>query len=89
MTLDFVVLIMREALQTVLLLCVPILISSLIIGMSVGFLQAVTQLQDQTLTFIPKILGAGAALFVFGPWMLGVGMRFAHHCVEIASRVGH
>jgi len=52
------------------LVCAPVLISTLVVGLVVSVLQVVTQVQDMSLTFIPKLLAAVIALTVFGPWML-------------------
>lgn len=89
MTSDFVLLLAREGLQAVALLCLPALAVSLLVGASVSFMQAITQMQDQTLSFIPKIAAVGLTLFVFGPWMVGVAVRFAHHCFDLLVRIGH
>ena len=48
----------------------PMLLVSLVVGFSVGFLQSVTQIQEFTLTFVPKFIGLGVVLLVGGPWML-------------------
>lgn len=53
-------------------LAAPILITSLVLGFSISLLQAVTQIQEVTLTFVPKMVGVGIALLVSGNWMLGV-----------------
>jgi flagellar biosynthetic protein FliQ len=89
MTSDFVLLLARESLQTIAMLCLPALAASLVVGLVVGFTQAVTQMQDQTLSFIPKIAGVGVALLLFGPWMIGTATRFCHHCFDLAMRMGH
>ena len=81
MTTDGMVVLAREGLQVAVLLCVPALGASLLVGMLVSFVQAVTQMQDQTLSFIPKIAAAAAALAFFGPWMLSVAVQFARHAI--------
>jgi len=48
----------------------PVLLVGLVIGLVVSLFQAVTQIQEQTLTFIPKIVGLGVLIVVLGPWML-------------------
>lgn len=77
----------QEALQVVVLLCLPALATSLVVGLVVSLLQATTQMQDQTLSFIPKIAAVGVALYLFGGWMLGVAVRFAHHAFEMLPRL--
>ena len=52
-----------------LLLCAPALIIGTIVGLVVSILQATTQIQDQTISFVPKILAIMGSLLIFGPWM--------------------
>jgi flagellar biosynthetic protein FliQ len=60
----------RGALEVTLALAGPVLLFGLIAGLSVSVFQAVTQINEMTLTFIPKIAATVAALLLFGPWML-------------------
>jgi flagellar biosynthetic protein FliQ len=60
----------KSALILTLQLALPVLIFSLITGLTISILQAVTQIQEFTLTFIPKLLATMLALAIFGPWML-------------------
>ena len=60
----------RGALELTLALAGPVLLFGLIAGVAVSLFQAMTQINDVTLAFIPKILATCAALLVFGPWML-------------------
>jgi flagellar biosynthesis protein FliQ len=53
-----------------LLVSLPVLAATLVVGLAVSVLQVVTQLQEMSLSFIPKLLAAGAAVVAFGPWML-------------------
>ena len=64
--------IIRDSIYTLLMVSLPLLLVSLIIGLGVSIFQTVTSIQEQTLTFIPKIVGVFAALMFFGPWMLTV-----------------
>ena len=70
MNADIVLQIGREALWVATLLSAPILLTALGIGLLVGIVQAATQIQEMTLSFIPKLLGVAAALVIGGPWML-------------------
>ena len=70
MTPDFVIGFARQAVEMTLLLALPMLGIGLAVGLSVGIFQAVTQIQEMTLTFIPKIVAVFAALIFFGPWIL-------------------
>lgn len=62
----------KEALGTAMLVGGPILGVSLLVGLLVSIFQAMTQIQEQTLSFIPKILAIVAVLLIMGPWMLTV-----------------
>ncbi|MFA7297620.1 MAG: flagellar biosynthesis protein FliQ [Dehalococcoidia bacterium] len=61
----------QDALTTALLIAGPILAVSLVIGLLVSMFQAMTQINEATLTFVPKILGVFAVSAIFGPWMIG------------------
>ncbi len=73
---DTVIYLGREAMFTVLLIASPILGVSLLIGILVSFFQATTHLQEQTLTFVPKIVGILAVLVFFGSWMMNVMLSY-------------
>ena len=68
----------RDALWLAVLLAAPLLLSALAIGLLIGIFQAATQIQEMTLSFIPKLIALVAALFIAGPWMLQVAISFAH-----------
>lgn len=59
-----------QAMQTTLIVAAPVLLVVLIIGLVVSIFQAATQINEQTLSFIPKLVGVVASLVVAGPWML-------------------
>ncbi|MGF7185985.1 flagellar biosynthetic protein FliQ [Desulfitispora alkaliphila] len=67
----------REAMFTTLLIAGPLLAGSLLIGLAVSVFQATTQIQEQTLAFIPKIVAVLGGVVVFGPWMLNVIIAFS------------
>ncbi len=77
MTPEMVLTIARETIYTSLLLALPPLGIALVVGLVISIFQAVTQVQEQTLTFVPKIVAVFLSLLVFGPWMLSVLMNFA------------
>ena len=58
------------------LLCAPVLVFGLVVGLIVSVFQAATQIQEMTLTFVPKIVAVAAALVLFGPWMLRSMVNF-------------
>ena len=70
MTVDNVVEITRTTLYTIILTSAPMLLISLIIGLSVSIFQTVTSIQEQTLTFVPKLIGIFVMLMLLGHWML-------------------
>lgn len=76
MTDTFVIALFREALTTVLIVAAPMLGVGLIVGLFISILQATTQIHEQTLTFIPKILAVLLAMIFFGPWMLHTLITF-------------
>ena len=76
MTTDFVVQMGYQALYTVILVAAPLLLAGPIVGLAIGIFQAVTQIHEMTLTFVPKILAVVFALIVFMPWMLRTLLGF-------------
>ncbi|HAD08133.1 MAG TPA: flagellar biosynthetic protein FliQ [Porticoccaceae bacterium] len=66
----------RQAMYVTVLLAAPLLVSALIAGLLIGIFQAATQIQEMTLSFIPKLLVIALALVAAGPWMLGVVLDF-------------
>lgn len=77
MTPDFVLDLGKQALILTLLLSAPMLILGLVVGVLISILQSVTQIQEMTLTFVPKIVATVLALIFFGPWMLRMMMSFS------------
>ncbi len=67
-----------EALWTALLVSAPILVVTLVIGIVVSVFQAMTQVNEATLTFVPKLLGVFAVSAVMGPWMVGTMVQYTH-----------
>jgi flagellar biosynthetic protein FliQ len=76
MELERTVYILSEAIKLVLMLSAPVLLACLTVGLIVSILQAVTQIQEITLSFVPKILAAFVTLAVFLPWMLKLAVSF-------------
>ncbi|MDH4100587.1 MAG: flagellar biosynthesis protein FliQ [Nitrospirota bacterium] len=76
MTPETVINIGRQAMETTLLVSAPILGIGLIVGVAVSLFQAVTQIQEMTLAFIPKILAVMITTLIFFPWMLNVMLTF-------------
>lgn len=82
MTPEMVLDIGREALWVTALLAAPMLLSALAVGLFVGMIQAATQIQEMTLTFIPKLIVLVLALLAAGSWMLGLITDFSIRLIE-------
>lgn len=67
---DLAIAMMADLFWTGLLVCLPVLGLVMLVGLAISLLQVVTQVQEMSLTFVPKLVTAGVALVVFGPWML-------------------
>lgn len=70
MSIDYVVQIANQALYLIIQTSAPILLVSLVVGLIISIFQTVTSIQEQTLTFVPKIIGVFLALMLLGGWML-------------------
>jgi flagellar biosynthetic protein FliQ len=68
---DVVISIVTQAMEVGLKVALPILLVGLVVGLVISVFQAVTQIQEQPLSFIPKVLGLVVVIVVAGPWMLG------------------
>ncbi|GGE46420.1 flagellar biosynthetic protein FliQ [Pullulanibacillus camelliae] len=76
MSMEFVISEAEKAVMMVLLIGGPILVIALVVGLVVSIFQATTQIQEQTLAFIPKIVAVLLSLIIFGPWMLSKILTF-------------
>ena len=72
MTPEYVLNMARQAMQVAMMVGAPMLLVSLVVGLLVAVFQAATQLNEQTLSFIPKMLAVAATMVLAGPWILGV-----------------
>ena len=82
MTNDFIAQITNEALLLVLIISGPPVLISLVVGLIIALFQAVTQIQEQSLTFVPKIVVVFGVLAIFGPWLGGAMAQFGRICFE-------
>lgn len=82
MTLDQVISIGKETIGTTLLVAAPSLVISILVGLLISIFQATTQIHDQTLSFVPKILAVMLSMMVFGGWMLKVIIDFTQRLLE-------
>ena len=87
MNIDIVIDLGRAALKTILLIIAPVVGAGLLTGLMVAVFQATTQIQEQTLAFIPKILAVMIALAVFGPWMLNTIVDFVVNIFRFIPQV--
>ncbi len=81
MTPETVATIGKEAIETVLLISAPMLGFGLAVGLMVSIFQAATQIQEMTLTFIPKIVAVFIALLIFFPWMMQTMIEFTRELI--------
>lgn len=70
MTPEFVVALGRQSVELVLMLAAPMLICALVVGLLISIFQAATQINEQTMTFVPKIVAVLVSLIIFAPWMI-------------------
>jgi flagellar biosynthetic protein FliQ len=68
---------MREALTVGMLIGAPILATTLVVGVVVSIIQAATQVNEATLTFVPKLIAVFVAMLIFGPWMMATLLDFS------------
>ena len=66
----------QDAIRTILMMAAPMLILSLLVGLAISVVQAVTQIQEATLAFVPKIVAVLLSLVIFGPWILRIITQF-------------
>ena len=79
---DTVVTVGRHALEMTLMLAAPLLLTALAVGLLVGIFQAATQINEMTLSFIPKLLAMAAVLALTGPWMIRQLVEYTRALIE-------
>ena len=82
MTLGSAVGLVRDSVLQLLIISGPILLVSVIVGLAISILQATTSIQEQTLTFVPKILAMLGVLLLLGPWLGGSMIEFTRQLFE-------
>ncbi len=87
MEVDMIMTTMRDAIYTMLLVSLPLLGISLIVGVLVSIMQAATQINEQTLSFIPKLVAIFLALLVFGGWIGSEISDFLHRLYDTILKV--
>lgn len=87
MTEEIVLGIGSEAIKTTIYLAGPMLLAAMVIGIVVSVLQAITQVNESTLTFIPKMVAVIVVLVVMAPWMLEVMQTYTAHVIQSAGEL--
>jgi flagellar biosynthetic protein FliQ len=85
MTPELVVQLARRAFETTLLLSAPLLIFSLVVGLAISIFQAVTSINEVTLTFVPKIVAVMVAMIIFFPWMMSYLSDFTREIYSLIA----
>jgi flagellar biosynthesis protein FliQ len=86
---QFVIDLSREAILTALMISMPMLIIALGVGLLVSVIQSVTQIQEQTLTFVPKLIMVGGAFIIGLPWLLQILIKYTTSLIQgIPGMVG-
>ncbi len=88
MTELLVIKILRESLMTVLIVSAPILGAGMIVGLIVSIFQTTTSLQEQTLTFVPKIIAIFAAIMIFASWIIRTLVNYTNHIFSLIEKLG-
>lgn len=79
--------VMRNGFLTIIKVASPVLIVALVVGLFISILQATTQVQEQTLSFVPKLMAVMGALIVFGPFMLNTLLDFARRMFTMIANL--
>lgn len=88
MTMEQIIEIGRDLLYTAMLLALPALAVSLVVGLVVSVLQAITSIQEQTLSFVPRLLAVGLVLVLAMPWTMQLAVHFTMRMLERSAGVG-
>ena len=79
----------QQAIFVTVLVAAPLLLTALVVGLAVSIFQAATQINEMTLSFIPKLLALAAVLVIAGPWMLRTLIDYTRHLIEsLPSLIG-
>ncbi len=87
MSQDAVLEVFHDALMLALMLCGPMLIISIIVGLVISIIQAATQVHEQTITFVPKLVAIALILLVTGPWMMNQMNEFTVKLFDLISQI--
>ncbi len=87
MTTAIVIDVLRRAIQTILLVAAPMLAISLVVGLLVAIFQAATQINEQTLTFVPRLVAVLLTMLFVGPWAVRVLLTFTTGLIELMANL--
>ncbi|MBC7545597.1 MAG: flagellar biosynthesis protein FliQ [Candidatus Sericytochromatia bacterium] len=79
---SIVVTLVSQAIMMIILMSAPIVLTAMIVGFTVSILQAITQVQEQTLSFVPKSLCVYGVLILLGPWLLNTMLQYVRHILD-------
>ena len=88
MTELLVIKIMRESLMTVILVSAPVLGIGMLVGLIVSIFQTTTSIQEQTLTFVPKMIAIFITIILFGSWMIRVLLNYTNNIFALIEKIG-
>ena len=88
MTENIVLTVVKDAIQTAIMVSAPILLVATVVGLIISIFQATTQIQEQTLTFVPKLLAVALIGLLMGSWMLHVMVDFTTRIFELIANIG-
>ncbi|MDR2550758.1 MAG: flagellar biosynthesis protein FliQ [Desulfobulbus sp.] len=78
----------KKAVETILLTSAPMLIIALVVGLVISIFQAATQINEQTMTFVPKIVAVFVTLLIFGPWIMDLLVTFTSGIIVQIATIG-
>ncbi|CAH0346177.1 flagellar biosynthesis protein FliQ [Bacillus sp. CECT 9360] len=83
---DYVIQVAERGIYTILIVCGPLLLIALVVGLIISIFQATTQIQEQTLAFVPKIVAVLLGIILLGPWMLSHMLSYANEIFSNLNR---
>jgi len=84
---DIILQLGQDALKTMAMLSAPLLLSTLVIGLVISIFQALTQINENTLTFVPKMIVIGIVILLAGPWMMDVMKSYTTNLFESMATI--
>lgn len=86
---EFIIRVLNQGLVMVMVVCGPPILVSMVVGLTISLFQAVTQIQEATLTFVPKMIVIFGTLAALGPFLGGTLLQFAKYCFEQFPGIVH